>query len=129
MPNRLVQEPRDRPVNCGGQAEDRQRSRVIPIIQIPLQHDNERHKTITRSRHHSHRSPQSHLILHGKDLKPFRGKIKTNGLKGSQRRYYEKDYTHRDVEVYDRYGNHLGSMDPKTGELTKDPDPKKSIDL
>ena len=56
-----------------------------------------------------------------KDLKPFRGKIKTNGLKGSQRRYYEKDYTHRDVEVYDRYGKHLGSMDPKTGEWTKGP--------
>jgi len=54
-----------------------------------------------------------------KDLQPYRGSIKTNGETGSKRRFYEKDYTHKDVEVYDSNGLHLGSMDAETGEMTK----------
>src|SRR5260370_2614370 len=56
-----------------------------------------------------------------KELKPFRGKTKTNGLSESKRRYYEWDHTHNDIEVYDKGGNHLGSMDPSTGQITKPP--------
>jgi hypothetical protein len=62
-------------------------------------------------------------------LKPFRGKTKTNGEKGRDKRYYEKDHTHGDVEVYDSNGNHLGSMDPNTGEMTKPPVPGRRIDI
>jgi len=54
-----------------------------------------------------------------KDLQPYRGSIKTNGETGSKRRFYEKDYTHKDVEVYDSNGVHLGSMDAETGKMTK----------
>jgi hypothetical protein len=43
---------------------------------------------------------------------------KTSGS-GSQKRYYEWDYTHNDIEVYDKNGKHLGSMDPTTGEMYK----------
>ncbi len=63
------------------------------------------------------------------DLQPFRGKTKTNGETGKNRRYYEWDYTHGDVEVYDRRGRHLGSMDPETGEMTKPAVAGRKIDL
>ena len=49
-----------------------------------------------------------------KELKSARGKTKTDGEK-----FYEWDHTHGDIEVYDRRGRHLGSMDPTTGTMTK----------
>jgi hypothetical protein len=55
-----------------------------------------------------------------KELEPYRGKYKTSG-EGREKRYYNWDFTHKDIEVYDRYGKHLGSMDPTTGELIKPP--------
>lgn len=64
-----------------------------------------------------------------KKLKPWRGKIRTNGAPGKERRYYEWDHTHGDIEVYDRRGQHLGSMDPVTGEMTKPAVPGRSIDV
>ncbi|MDP9897880.1 colicin E3/pyocin S6 family cytotoxin [Variovorax ginsengisoli] len=53
---------------------------------------------------------------------------KTSGS-GSGKRYYEWDYTHNDIEQYDRRGNHLGSIDPVTGELYKPPVPGRRIKL
>ncbi|MFF4415067.1 DNRLRE domain-containing protein [Streptosporangium sp. NPDC001559] len=50
-----------------------------------------------------------------KSLKPYRGKTKTDG-KG---KYYEWDYTHGDIEVYDKKGRHLGSADPVEGKIYK----------
>ena len=47
-------------------------------------------------------------------------KLRTSG-RGSQQRYYDWDYTHNDIEVYDHLGRHLGSMDPVTGEIYKGP--------
>ena len=64
-----------------------------------------------------------------KELKPFRGKTRTNGKTGKKKRYYEWDHTHKDVEVYDRNGNHLGSMDPKTGRMTKPSVKGRTIDI
>ena len=64
-----------------------------------------------------------------KGLRPYRGKTKTNGESGKGRRFYEWDYTHGDVEVYDGRGNHLGSADPATGLPTKPPNPGRSITL
>ena len=64
-----------------------------------------------------------------KNLKPFRDKTKTNGESGMKRRYYEKDRTHGDVEVYDSDGRHLGSADAETGKMTKPPVPGRKIDL
>ena len=54
-----------------------------------------------------------------KGLQPYRRKTKTNGDSGKNRRFYEWDYTHGDVEVYDSRGNHLGSADPETGSQIK----------
>lgn len=54
-----------------------------------------------------------------KGFKTYRGSIKTNGASGSKKRYYEWDYTHQDIEVYDSKGKHLGSMDPFNGEMYK----------
>ena len=39
----------------------------------------------------------------------------------------EWDHTHNDIEVYDRKGIHLGSMDPVTGELYKGPEIGRDI--
>ena len=61
-------------------------------------------------------------------LQPYRGKTRTNGASGKDRRYYEKDRTHGDVEVYDSRGKHLGSMDPITGRMTKPPVPGREIE-
>jgi filamentous hemagglutinin len=55
------------------------------------------------------------------EFKNFQGKTKTNGLSGKKERFYEWDYTHGDIEVYDRNGKHLGSMDPISGEMKKPP--------
>jgi hypothetical protein len=63
------------------------------------------------------------------DLKPYRGGTRTNGQSGKARRYYWWDNTHRDIEVYDSVGRHLGSMDPKSGDMTKPPVPGRRIRL
>jgi RHS repeat-associated protein len=62
-----------------------------------------------------------------RQLKPFRGKTKTNGLSGRARRFFEWDHTHHDMEVYDALGRHLGSADPNTGVMTKPPKPGRKI--
>jgi RHS repeat-associated protein len=62
-------------------------------------------------------------------LKPFRGKTKTNGLSGGNRRFYEPDRTHGDIEVYDARGRHLGSANPATGAMTKPAVPGRRIDV
>jgi filamentous hemagglutinin len=36
-------------------------------------------------------------------------------------RVYDWDYVHNDIEIYDRFGNHIGSMDPQTGLRYKGP--------
>ncbi|HSW40165.1 MAG TPA: RHS repeat-associated core domain-containing protein [Acidobacteriota bacterium] len=64
-----------------------------------------------------------------KGLKPFRGKIKTNGLSGKERRFFEWDHTHGDIEVYDSRGRHLGSANPDTGALTKPAVPGRRITI
>jgi hypothetical protein len=48
------------------------------------------------------------------------GGRKTSGS-GSDKRYYELDHTHRDIEVYDKRGRHLGTMDPTNGNMIKPP--------
>jgi RHS repeat-associated protein len=62
-------------------------------------------------------------------LKPYRGKTKTNGKPGKQRRFYEWDHTHGDVEVYDSKGGHLGSVDGNSGDNTKPPVDGRKINL
>ncbi|AIL66130.1 Cytotoxic domain protein [Rickettsiales bacterium Ac37b] len=55
------------------------------------------------------------------ELEPYKGKTRTNGLSGKERRYYEWDNLHNDIEVFDHKGKHLGSMNPKTGVMYKQP--------
>ncbi len=64
-----------------------------------------------------------------KDFNDWRGKTRTNGLSGKNKRYYEWDYTHNDIEVYDKAGRHLGSMDPNTGEMIKPAVSGRTIDV
>lgn len=56
-----------------------------------------------------------------KGLKHHKNDIKTNGKSGSEKRFYKWDNTHDDIEVYNGRGEHLGSMDPRTGKMYKGP--------
>ncbi|TWB48962.1 polymorphic toxin-type HINT domain-containing protein [Nitrospirillum viridazoti] len=49
-------------------------------------------------------------------LRNWRGKTRTDGS-----RYYEWDYTHDNIEVYNNRGTHIGVMDPVSGEMIGDP--------
>lgn len=62
-----------------------------------------------------------------KGFKTYRGDIKTNGLSGNKRRFYQWDNTHGDIEVYDRRGKHLGSMDAASGAMTKPPEKGRDL--
>jgi hypothetical protein len=64
-----------------------------------------------------------------KKLKRFRRQTKTNGLSGKERRYYEWDHTHGDIEEYNSRGEHLGSMHAITGEIYKPPVEGRRIDI
>ncbi|UJR11651.1 hypothetical protein I4U23_015832 [Adineta vaga] len=50
------------------------------------------------------------------ELKHYRGQIKSNDKVD---KFYEWDYTHGDIEVYNKRGEHLGTMDGNTGDMTK----------
>ena len=63
-----------------------------------------------------------------KSFNNFRGKTKTTGT-GRDKKYYEWDFTHNDIEVYDNNGKHLGSMDPSNGEMIKPPENGRRINL
>jgi hypothetical protein len=54
--------------------------------------------------------------------------LKTTGS-GSNKRYYEWDYTHNDIEVYNHQGIHLGSMDPRWGQMYKEAVPGRRINI
>ena len=52
-----------------------------------------------------------------KDLKPYRGEIKTNGETVKKQRFYTWDREKNQIEVFDRNNNHLGAMDPVSGTI------------
>ena len=56
------------------------------------------------------------------------GATRTNGETGRKMEYYQWDYTHRDIEVYNSRGVHKGSMDPVTGETTKPAEPGRVLE-
>jgi hypothetical protein len=78
-------------------------------------------EVVTHSRAGTVSKADSHVW---KKLKSARGKTKTDG-----ERFYEWDHTHGDIEVYDRRGLHLGSMDPSTGAMSKPSVPGRKINL
>lgn len=59
----------------------------------------------------------------------YQGKLKTNGLGGKARQYFKWDYTHNDIEIFDRRGDRLGVMDPTTGATYGDPIPGRAVKL
>ncbi|MCL6600747.1 MAG: hypothetical protein K6T81_18735, partial [Alicyclobacillus macrosporangiidus] len=59
-------------------------------------------------------------------LQNHKNGTKTSGS-GKDKRYYQWDNTHNDIEVYDHKGKHIGSMDPTTGEMYKPPVPGRRI--
>ena len=53
-----------------------------------------------------------------KGLENFKNGLKTSGT-GKNQRFYSWDYLHNEIEVFDRFGKHIGVMDPTTGEMIK----------
>jgi len=64
-----------------------------------------------------------------KALNTVKGMDRRTSGTGKGKQYYEWDRTHNDIEVYDNKGNHLGSMNPNTGEMYKPPVPGRKIKL
>ncbi|MCC8027696.1 MAG: DUF6531 domain-containing protein [Clostridium sp.] len=64
-----------------------------------------------------------------KELDNVKGQDRKTSGSGKSKKYYEWDHTHNDIEVYDGRGNHLGSMDPKTGEMYKPAVPGRTIKI
>jgi hypothetical protein len=62
-----------------------------------------------------------------KELKNGKKGTKIDGQTGSKKRLYQLYHTHNDIEVYDKGGKHLGSMDPTTGKIYKGPVPGRTI--
>ena len=54
-----------------------------------------------------------------RELQPYKGNVKTNGKTGKDQQYYQWDYQHNDIEVFDSRMQHVGSMDPVTGIIYK----------
>jgi hypothetical protein len=50
-------------------------------------------------------------------LNNYRDGIKTNGLKGKAKEYYDWDAAHNEIEVYNGEGIHKGVMDSTTGKI------------
>ena len=64
-----------------------------------------------------------------------RAKAKTPRPGGLRKRWKDRDgtiyewgYQHSTVEVYDRYGRHVGEFDPETGKQIGDTDPGRSVE-
>ena len=53
-----------------------------------------------------------------KGLTNYKNGIKTSGS-GKNLRYYSWDNFHNEIEVFNRFGDHLGVMDPSTGDMIK----------
>lgn len=64
-----------------------------------------------------------------KNLDNVKGQDRKTSGTGSNKKYYEWDHTHNDIEVYDKKGHHLGSMDPTTGEMYKPAVPGRTIKI
>lgn len=64
-----------------------------------------------------------------KDLDNVKGMDRKTSGSGKNKKYYEWDHTHNDIEVYDNKGRHLGSMDLTTGKMYKPPVPGRTINI
>ena len=80
-----------------------------------------------------HHPPPKLPVAGFPDLRPVRPKTGFPG--GLRRRWkdpegtiYEWDYQHGAFEAYDPRGKHLGEFDPITGEQTKTPNPRQSVE-
>ena len=62
-------------------------------------------------------------------LERVKGSDMKKSGKGRNTKYYAWDHTHNDIEVYNRYGEHLGSMNPTTGEMYKGPVAGRTINV
>ena len=53
-----------------------------------------------------------------KSFKNSKNGLKTSGS-GKNQKFYSWNNLHNEIEVFDRFGKHLGVMDPTTGEMIK----------
>ncbi len=55
------------------------------------------------------------------DLDNVKGQDRKMSGEGRKRRYYEWDHLHNEIEVYNFKGEHIGAMDPISGDIYKPP--------
>lgn len=72
-------------------------------------------------------NPPRSATSFSKETHSHKGEYRTNGKSGKDKEYYNWDYIHNDIEVYNHKGKHLGSKDPVTGEMYKPADPRKTV--
>jgi len=51
------------------------------------------------------------------------------GLKTDGNRIFSWDHLHNEIEVFTKRGEHLGAMDPETGQMIKDAVPGRTINV
>ncbi len=62
-----------------------------------------------------------------RQLRTGRRGVRTNGLSGRRERFYQWDYKHGEIEVYNGRNEHIGVLDPVTGEWAKPPKSDRTI--
>jgi hypothetical protein len=62
-------------------------------------------------------------------LKRIKRKSQRRRWRGTKKQIYEEDTQHGELEKYNRKGKHLGSVDPDSGEIIKDPVKGRQIDV
>lgn len=85
---------------------------------------------LARAQNQDDRNGENHLPWGS--LESYRGSIKRGKTDKGNTYYYEKDYTHIDVEVYKKMGSkgvHIGSVRMTGGKIYKPPVPGRTIDL
>lgn len=71
--------------------------------------------------------PPGSILESAESLGSFNGEKRWRSVDGT--RLYAWDAFHGEVEVYNRRGHHLGSLDPMSGKLIKDAVRGRKIDV
>ena len=87
---------------------------------------------VSKAREKNKDEDEGEIHLPWAQLESYRGSIKRGTTNKKNTYYYQKDYTHIDVEVYKKYGSkgvHIGSVLMTGGKIYKPAVNGRTIDL
>lgn len=99
---------------------------TIALVFIPTSTNNGEMEELERMRAKYIPAPKTLPGFPG--AQPAKRKSARKRWKDSNGDILEWDSQHGDVEVYDKRGNHKGSADPQTGQMTKPPVPGRTVE-